>query len=467
MVDATPTAAARPDPLPDPLPIEPVTAPLDASIRPPGSKSVTNRALVCAALARGVTDLVGVLEADDTAAMVDCLRGLGVVIASPADSSGDARPGAASVPVPVPVLRVHGSAGRLPVGGAILDVRLSGTTSRFIAPVAALARGTVVIDGAEPMRRRPMGALLDALTDLGASVDPLGEPGRLPVRIMASDRDVLGGTVRVSGDVSSQFLSGLLLSGPCFDDGLTVEVSTELVSVPYVRLTVEVMEAFGATVEADDDWRSLRVAPGGYRAVPRFEVEPDASAASYWAAAAVIAGGTVRIDGLGRGSTQGDVGFIEVLARMGALVEWADDHVVVGSSGVLRGIEVDMSDISDTAQTLAAVAVFADGPTTVTGIGFIRGKETDRIAAVVTELGRLGIDAREDPDGFTLNPATPQPGVVATYDDHRMAMSFALIGLRAPGIQIADPGCTAKTYPGFWTDLERVTGSGQVPHGPL
>jgi 3-phosphoshikimate 1-carboxyvinyltransferase len=201
--------------------------------------------------------------------------------------------------------------------------------------------------------------------------------------------------------------------------------------------------------------------------VPRFEVEPDASAASYWAAAAVIAGGSVRIDGLGRGSTQGDVGFIEVLARMGALVEWADDHVVVGSSGVLRGIEVDMSDISDTAQTLAAVAVFADGPTTVTGIGFIRGKETDRIAAVVTELGRLGIDAREDLDGFTVHPATPQAGVVATYDDHRMAMSFALIGLRVPGIQIADPGCTAKTYPGFWTDLERVTGSGQVPHGPL
>ncbi len=464
MVDATPTAAVRSDPLPDPLPIEPVTTLLDASIRPPGSKSVTNRALVCAALARGVTDLVGVLEADDTAAMVDCLRGLGVVIASPADSRGDAQPGVA--PVPVPVLRVHGSAGRLPTGGAILDVRLSGTTSRFIAPVAALARGTVVIDGAEPMRRRPMGALLDALTDLGVGVDPLGEPGRLPVRITASDRDVLGGTVRVSGDVSSQFLSGLLLSGPCFDDGLTVEVSTELVSVPYVRLTIEVMEAFGATVEADDDWRSLRVAPGGYRAVPRFEVEPDASAASYWAAAAVIAGGSVRIDGLGRGSTQGDVGFIEVLARMGALVEWADDHVVVGSSGVLRGIEVDMSDISDTAQTLAAVAVFADGPTTVTGIGFIRGKETDRIAAVVTELGRLGIDAREDLDGFTVHPATPQ-AVVATYDDHRMAMSFALIGLRVPGIQIADPGCTAKTYPGFWTDLERVTGSGQVPHGPL
>lgn len=442
----------------DPLPIEPVTGPLDASVRPPGSKSVTNRALVCAALARGVTDVVGALQADDTAAMLDCLRSLGVGVASTVPGGGEGTVGPSAA-----VLRVNGCAGRPPVDGAILDVRLSGTTSRFIAPVAALARGTVVVDGAEPMRRRPMGALLDALSDLGVGVDPLGEPGHLPVRITASGRDVLGGTVAVSGDVSSQFLSGLLLSGPCFDDGLTVQVSTELVSVPYVRLTVEVMEAFGASVQVDDDWRSLRVSPGGYRAVPRFEVEPDASAASYWAAAAVIAGGTVRIDGLGRGTAQGDVAFLDVLARMGARVEWSDDHVVVGAGSALRGIEVDMADISDTAQTLAAVAVFADGPTKVSGIGFIRGKETDRIAAVVSELGRLGIDAQEDSDGFTVRPGSPQPGVVATYDDHRMAMSFALIGLRAPGIRIADPGCTAKTYPGFWVDLDRVTASGRVP----
>jgi 3-phosphoshikimate 1-carboxyvinyltransferase len=444
----------------DGLPVPTVRGPLDAVIRPPGSKSVTNRALVCAALARGTSDLVDVLHADDTAAMVDCLSALGIAVGDPEGSDeATIQLLGPSDPRPVPVLRVVGCGGRPPSDGAILDARLSGTTSRFIAPVAALARGTVILDGGPPLRRRPMGALLDALTAIGAGVEPLGEPGHLPVRITASHRDVLGGSVEVSGDVSSQFLSGLLLSGPCLDDGLTVRVTTELVSVPYVRLTIGVMERFGATVEHDDDWRTLRVAPGGYRAVERYEVEPDASAASYWAAAAAIAGGSVRIEGLGRSSAQGDVAFIDVLGRMGAEVAWADDHVVVRSSGTLRGITVDMADISDTAQTLAAVAVFADGPTTVTGIGFIRGKETDRIAAVVTELRRLGVRATEDPDGFTVHPGPVSPGSVATYDDHRMAMSFALIGLRAPGIRILDPECTAKTYPGFWSDLLRVEAS--------
>jgi 3-phosphoshikimate 1-carboxyvinyltransferase len=449
----------------DGLLITPVTGPLDATVRPPGSKSVTNRALVCAGLARGTSDLVGVLHADDTAAMVDCLTALGIRVAHPGGSAEDRDPGGsgdgtdAGAGDPMPVLRVRGCGGRPPLDGAILDARLSGTTARFIAPVAALARGTIVLDGAEPLRRRPMGALLDALDALGAGVEPLGETGHLPVRITASPRDLLGGTVQVTGDVSSQFLSGLLLSGPCLDDGLVVEVTTELVSVPYVQLTVDVMGAFGATVDHDDGWRRLRVAPGGYRAVERYEVEPDASAASYWAAAAAIAGGSVRIEGLGRASRQGDVAFIDLLERMGAEVEWSDHDVVVRSTGALRGVTVDMADISDTAQTLAAVAVFADGPTTVTGIGFIRGKETDRIAAVVTELRRLGVDATEDEDGFTIRPGPVSPAEVRTYDDHRMAMSFALIGLRAPGVRILDPGCTAKTYPGFWDDLVRVTSS--------
>lgn len=426
--------------------VDPATGPLDARIRPPGSKSVTNRALVCAALASGRTELRGALVADDTAAMVDCLRDLGIPVRVLDD--GD-----------VPTLAVRGAAGRPPVSGAVLDARLSGTTARFLAPVAALSRGTVVLDGAPPLRRRPMGALLDALARIGVGVEPLGDADHLPVRITASPSDVLGGPVRVSGDVSSQFLSALLLAGPCLDDGLDVEVTTPLVSVPYVRLTVEVMDAFGAAVEHDESWRHLRVAPGGYRAPGVYEVEADASAASYWAAAAVIAGGAVRIDGIDRTSRQGDIGFIELLARMGADVEWSDGHVVVRSSGVLRGIEVDMADISDTAQTLAAVAVFADGPTTVRGIGFIRGKETDRIASVVTELERLGVDAAETDDGFTITPGPVRSGRVRTYDDHRMAMSFALIGLRCPGITILDPRCTAKTYPGFWEDLGRVTGT--------
>jgi len=440
-------AEAREQRTPDPLAVHPVTRPLDAVIRPPGSKSISNRALVCAALARGDTSLDGVLSADDTAAMVDCLRGLGVSITDTTTAGG---PGS---------LLVSGCAGRPPAEGAILDARLSGTTSRFIAPVAALARGTVVLDGAEPLRRRPMQDLFDALGGMGVGIEPLGVPGHLPVRITVARRDVLGGSVVVSGDVSSQFLTGLLLSAPCLDEGLEVAVSTDLVSIPYVELTIDVMRAFGAEVIHDDGWRSVRVAPGGYAAVPRYEIEPDASAASYWAAAAVLTGGSVTIDGLGRASRQGDVGFIDLLGRMGALVEWSESSVTVRSSGSLRGLTVDMSDISDTAQTLAIVAPFADGPTTVTGIGFIRGKETDRIAAVVAELRRAGIDAVEEPDGFTITPGTPRPAEIQTYDDHRMAMSFAVLGLRSPGITILDPGCVAKTYPGFWEDLSRLTGS--------
>ncbi len=426
--------------------IVPVPGPLDAVVRPPGSKSVTNRALVAAALARGTSNLVGTLDADDTAAMLGCLRGLGIPIGDGSDGS----------------IRVVGCGGRPPLDGAILDARLSGTTSRFIAPVAALARGTVVLDGADPLRRRPMAALFDALEALGAGIEPLGEPGHLPVRITGSPREVLGGSVQVTGNVSSQFLSALLLSGPCFDEGLTVGVTTGLVSVPYVQLTLDVMAAFGAAVDHDDGWRTITVSPGGYRAVERFDIEPDASAASYWAAAAAIAGGSVRIDGLGRSSRQGDVAFIDVLASMGAEVTWSDHDVVVRGVGTLRGVTVDMADISDTAQTLAAVAVFAEGPTTVTGIGFIRGKETDRIAAVVSELRRLGIDASEDPDGFTVRPGPVRPADVRTYDDHRMAMSFALVGMRAPGVRILDPGCVAKTYPGFWDDLARVSGTASL-----
>jgi 3-phosphoshikimate 1-carboxyvinyltransferase len=433
----------------DELAVEPAAGPLDAVVRPPGSKSLTNRALVCAALAAGPSRVEGILRADDTDAMLGCLRDLGVRIVAEDTPVG-------------PTATVVGTRGRPPAAGAVLDARLSGTTARFIAPVAALVQGTVVLDGGAPLRRRPIGDLADALVALGSTVEPLGEPGHLPLRIATPANAVLGGSVELSGDVSSQFLSGLLLSAPCFDDGLEVRLTTSLVSRPYVEMTVAVMDAFGAAVDVEDDWTTLRVAPTGYRAVDGFAVEPDASAASYLAAAAVVTDGTVRILGLGRSSHQGDVGFIDVLARMGAEVTWGTDEVTVRGTGRLRGLTVDMSDISDTAQTLAAVAPFADSPTTVTGIGFIRGKETDRIAAVVTELHRLGIDAMEEPDGFTVRPGTPRPGLVQTYDDHRMAMSFAVLGLRSAGVRIHDPGCVAKTYPGFWTDLGSLRRGGNA-----
>ena len=424
--------------LPDELEIVPLTAPLAATVRPPGSKSVTNRALVCAALAHGTTTLRGVLVADDTEAMLHCLHDLGVQL---------------RVDRAAGVVEVVGTRGRVGGDGAVLDARMSGTTSRFIAPVAALGRATVVLDGAPQLRARPMGELFDALRALGAGIEPLGEPDRLPVQI--DGHGLEGGPLSVRGDVSSQFLSALLLSAPEMARGLDVEVVTELVSVPYVELTLRVMQSF----EARSEWvdaRHIHVDGAGYRSPGTYEVEPDASAASYFFAAAALCGGSVTVEGLGTTSLQGDVAFVDALERMGALVERHPDHITVSGTGSLHGIEIDMADISDTAQTLAVLAPFADSPTRVTGIGFIRRKETDRIAAVVTELVRLGIDAVEEPDGFLIRPGTPHPGVVRTYDDHRMAMSFALMGLRSPGITIADPRCVAKTFPGYWTALERL-----------
>ncbi|MDQ3106623.1 MAG: 3-phosphoshikimate 1-carboxyvinyltransferase, partial [Actinomycetota bacterium] len=275
-----------------------------------------------------------------------------------------------------------------------------------------------------------------------------GEPGCLPITIGGH---ASGGRVDVPGHVSSQFLSGLLLAGPLFPEGLAVHVTSPLVSVPYVEMTRWVMRSFGADVD------DTVVQPGSYCATS-YAIEPDASAAGYFLAAAAITGGRVRVEGLGRHALQGDIGFVDVLASMGAEVEWEPDGVTVTgpAPGGLHGVSVDLADLSDTAQTLAAVAVFADTPTTVTGIGFIRRKETDRIADTVRELQRVGIDATENDDGFTIRPGRPTAATIATYDDHRMAMSFALLGLVVPGIEILDAHCVAKTYPAYFADLDQL-----------
>lgn len=409
--------------------VEPLATPPDAVVQVPGSKSLTNRALACAAMAEGTSVLEGALHADDTEAMIGALEALGIRVA-----------GAGAT------ITVEGTGGVVPPEPVDLDARLSGTTSRFLAPLLAAGAGPYRLDGAPPLRARPMGPLVDSLRDIGAGVVEEGEPGCLPLTITGGAR---GGAIELPGHVSSQFLSGLLLAAPLYPAGLDVTLITPLVSVPYVEMTVAVMRAFGAEVTG-----RTTVPPGGYRAT-RYAIEPDASAASYFFAAAAITGGRVTVRGLGRGSLQGDVRFVEVLERMGATVEWQPDAVTV-IGGELHGVTVDLADLSDTAQTLAAVAPFADSPTTVTGIGFIRRKETDRLADTVRELRRVGIEATEDDDGFTIHPGRPQPARIHTYDDHRMAMSFALLGLVVPGIEILDPGCVAKTYPAFFADLDQL-----------
>jgi 3-phosphoshikimate 1-carboxyvinyltransferase len=415
-----------------PRAVEPVAGPLDVTVVVPGSKSVTNRALVCAGLAGGVSSLTGALVADDTEAMVDCLRRLGIAVT--AEDGGT-------------TLVVEGCGGSIPASSARLDVRGSGTTARFVAPLAALGKGRFVLDGSPRMRERPMADLVAALQALGVSVT--GD--HLPLTIQT--HGLRGGRVAIAADVSSQFASGLLLAGPATPAGLQLELTTAPVSRPYVDLTVDVMRSFGAEVTVDG--AVFAVAPGGYDATA-YAVEADASAAAYFFAAAAICGGRVTIPGVGRRSHQGDLGFVHLLERMGATVEQSDDTTTVIGAHPLHGIEADLSELSDTAATLAVTAAFASTPTRVTGVGFTRAKESDRVGGVVAELQRLGIDAVEEPDGFVVRPGPFRPGRVETYDDHRMAMSFALVGLRVPGIEIADPGCVAKTFPGFFEVLDSL-----------
>lgn len=425
----------------DPWPVGLIPGPLGAVVTLPGSKSITNRALVCAALAEGVSELRAALEADDTHSMVDGLRALGVDV----EAHWSERR-----------IEVHGRAGRPLADVALVDARLSGTTARFLLPVAGLGEGHRRVDGSARMRERPMAEAITGLRALGAQVADAGSPGCLPVEVVGGS--LQGGSLTVRGDVSSQFLSGLLLAAPAMPKGLTLCLDGPLVSRPYVALTIRVMADFGVSVLEPDD-ATWVVLPQTYRGRD-YEIEPDASAASYVFAAAAIVGGHVRVRGLGTDSLQGDLAFVDLLEQMGARVDREASATVVSSAGPLRGIEANMADISDTAQTLAVVAAFADSPTRVTGIGFIRGKETNRIAAVVTELQRLGIDASEEPDGFVVRPGPIGGGTVQTYDDHRMAMAFALIGIRVPGIEIADPQCVRKTFPGYWQLLEELRGSG-------
>ena len=408
--------------------------PTGARVRVPGSKSLTNRALIVAALADGASTLTGALDSDDTRVMVDSLRRLGSAVAhDPA----------------VATIRVEGCGGAIPAKAADLYVANSGTSLRFLTAMVATGRGTYRLDGTPRLRQRPVSDLLRALNGLGADARSDLNTGCPPVTVRASGLD--GGYAFVKGDVSSQFLSGLLMALPCSRDVTTVEVQGVLVSRPYVAMTLAVMEAFGVRVGNRKD-RRFDVRPARYSG-RTFAIEPDASAASYFFALAAITGGTVTVDGLGEGSIQGDLGFVDVLEHMGCTVVRGRDATTV-TGGPLRGVDVDMNAISDTVMTLAVVALFARGMTRIRNVGHIRHKETDRIAALAAELRKLGANVEEQPDGLIIfPPAVIAPARIATYDDHRMAMAFALAGIKAEGVTVLDPGCVAKTYPGFWEDL--------------
>jgi 3-phosphoshikimate 1-carboxyvinyltransferase len=419
--------------------------PLDATVALPGSKSITNRALVVAALADGTSRLGNLLLAQDTRIMLDVLGRLGFDVA---------------VEEGARVAEVAGRGGKLTTERVVLHCGNSGTTIRFCAALAALGRGTYTLDGIERMRQRPIGKLVQPIRAQGSNVTYLGQTDFPPIEI--TGRGLSGGRIGLESPESSQMVSALLMAAPYAAQDVSVEVTGELPSTPYVTMTTRLMQRFGVDVteELGPNGPCWSVAaPQGYRATD-LTIEPDASNATYFLAAAAVAGGRVTVEGLGTSSIQGDARFVDVLERMGCRIQREPARLTVHGpprGRQLSGVDVDLNDMPDTAQTLAVVALFADGPTVIRNVENLRVKETDRLAALTRELTKLGADVEEAAAGLTVYP--PQrlvPAAVATYDDHRMAMSFALAGLRCSGVEINDAGCCAKTFPDFFERFERM-----------
>ncbi len=442
--------------MPDSLDIEPIQ-PFDVTLRPPGSKSLTNRALLLAALAKGRSKLTGVLFADDSRRMIGALQALGFTL----DIDEDAKR-----------ITVHGKRGDIPApGGATLDLGNAGTAMRFLTAACCLGMGEFTLDGISRMRERPIGELVDPLIKLGADIEYVGEAGYPPVKVIAEPPGLLGGHLTLSPTLSSQFISALLMVGPYMQRGLEIEFEGPVTSLPYVKMTLNLMKQFGAAFEADTGYRAVHVPAGRYRATD-YWVEPDASNASYFlAAAAVVPGSRCTVEGLGSRSLQGDAEFCDVLGRMGCSVNQTLNATTVaaprrgvgtsggGASGGLQGIDVDLNAMPDMAQTLAVVALFADGPTAIRNVGNLRVKETDRLAALENELTKLGADVEVISNDLHIIPppgGALTPAAIDTYDDHRMAMAFAVAGLAQPGVTINDPRCVDKTFPDYFQYLDRL-----------
>jgi 3-phosphoshikimate 1-carboxyvinyltransferase len=421
------------------LPIEPITRPFDAVVELPGSKSYSNRALLVAALARGRSEISRALFSDDTRYMQRALEALGVRVR--ADEAAQS-------------FVVDGVDGRFPATEATLEIGNAGTAARFLTAAVALGRGTFVIDGSPAMRKRPIQPLLDGLRALGVDAESRERTGCPPVLVRA--QGIAGGRARVRGDVSSQYLSALLMAAPYAARDVEIEIEGDLVSAPYVTMTLSTMQEFGVQAEREGD-RRFRVASGQRYAGRRYAVEPDASGASYFFAAAAVTGSRVIVPRLGRRSAQGDLGLLDVLARMGCEVAIEADTITVQGPARLRAVEADFTRMGDVATTLMAIAPFADGPVTVRGVAQTHYEESDRPVAAATELRRMGLHVESTWDSVTIHPGSPRPCEVQTYDDHRIAMSFAVTGLRAPGIAIANPDCVSKTFPEFFEVLAGLT----------
>jgi 3-phosphoshikimate 1-carboxyvinyltransferase len=423
---------------------------VSGSVKLPGSKSISNRVLLLAALASGETRLHDLLASDDTRVMLDALRALGIAVR---EDGG--------------VTAVTGAGGAFPVKAAELFLGNAGTAFRPLTAALALSGGEYRLSGVARMHERPIGDLVDALRGLGAAIDYLGEPGYPPLHIRPASLNA-NAAVSVRGDVSSQFLTALLMALPLTGRQTAIAVEGELISKPYVEITLNLMRRFGLEV-ARDGWAAFTVPSGAcYRSPGDIWVEGDASSASYFLAAGAISGLTggrpVRVKGVGRTSIQGDVRFVEALERMGARIAMGDNWIEASAgddakhSGKLKAFDADFNHIPDAAMTLAVAALFADGPCALRNIGSWRVKETDRIAAMATELRKLGATVEEGKDWLRVTPpAALRPAAIDTYDDHRMAMCFSLAALGGVTVRINDPQCVSKTFPEYFEVLSKIS----------
>ena len=415
-----------------PLTLDPLSS-LSGDVRLPGSKSISNRALLLATMAEGQTRLVNLLQGDDTRVMLDALATLGIHIVEENED-----------------LTVDGVDGPLVTDGrrAQLHLGLAGTAFRPLTAALTLGNGEFELDGVARMRERPIAHLVDALLALGADVEYIGVPGYPPLRVRGQGLN--GGNVVIDGSLSSQFLTSLLLAAPLARGPVNVSLAGELVSKPYIDITLDLMRRFGVDVAADPGYRSFRIPASGYRSPGRYLVEGDASSATYFLAAGAIRGEGVRVHGIGADSIQGDLAFADVLRNMGARVTAYADRVE-SAPGQLRGIEADLNHIPDAAMTVAVLALFARGRTRIGNIYNWRVKETDRLAAMACELRKLGAAVEEGKDFLAIDPPDElQPATIDTYGDHRMAMCFSLAALGGVPITIDDPGCVAKTFPDYF-----------------
>jgi 3-phosphoshikimate 1-carboxyvinyltransferase len=445
--------------------ITPIGHPLHATVRVPGSKSLTNRALLISALANGTTKITNALFSDDSNYFARALQTLGFEV---------------QLDEPKHEMTVTGLGGKIPAAKAELFIGNAGTAARFLTALLTLGHGEYILDGDSRMRERPIGELVEALERLGCDIQPLQkvESGKQicpPVKISASG--LKGGKTRIAGDISSQFLSALLMVAPYAQNEIEINVSNELNSKPYVDMTISVMKNFGVEVQRNG-YQSFTIPITNYHLLtPRsstspildpqspvsslhslYFIESDATSASYFFAAPAICGGTVKVEDISRTSVQGDIKFLNILQQMGCGVTEMDNVIIVSRPSSIVGIDVDLRDIPDTAQTLAAIAPFAVSPTRIRGIASARFKETDRIHATCAELARLGVRVEEHEDGMTIYPCEKmRPAVIQTYNDHRMAMAFSLIGLHFDGVAIENPSCVSKTFPNFFEVLEQLS----------